>query len=172
MPHRCVSVFPVSVSCSRFDLQPAGGEAASAASLALPAVPRSQWNCPKDQTRCRSGEHHLASPKPFIFTFLFMTKQMRYNCQLLRGVMCWNYFLVVHHLCSAPWRLAVTVRLLALVPETKTKPVLIDHIWQPWLFSEMLHKSAGRMDALLFVKKVSSHLIFHVRLKKNLEPRC
>lgn len=120
MPHCCVSVFPVSVSCSRLDLQPAGGEAASAASLALPAVPRSQWNCPKDQTRCRSGEQHLASPKPFIFTFLFMTKQMRYNCQLLRGVMCWNYFLVVHHLCSAPWRLAVTVRLLALVLETKS----------------------------------------------------
>lgn len=45
----CVCVC-MSVSGSWSDLQSAGGEAASAASLALSAVPWSQWNRPEDQT--------------------------------------------------------------------------------------------------------------------------
>lgn len=49
--------------------------------------------------------------------------------------MCWDYFLVnnnwVQWLCSASWSLVVTVRLLGLLPETKTKPVDIDLIWLP-----------------------------------------
>lgn len=63
------TVFFGSVSGSRFDLQPAGGEAASPASLALPAIPRSQWNRPKDQTCCHFGEHHLTSTQqPSLYT--------------------------------------------------------------------------------------------------------
>ena len=57
----------VSVSGSRFDFQPAGGEAACTAPLALPAVPWSQWNCPKDQTCCHSGEHHWKEISVFYF---------------------------------------------------------------------------------------------------------
>lgn len=57
-----VPCFFLSVTGSRFDIQPAGSETASIASLALPAVPRSKWDCAKDQTRYQSGVHLLNSP--------------------------------------------------------------------------------------------------------------
>lgn len=54
-------LFFLSVTGSRFDIQPASSETAGIASLALPAVPRSQWDCAKDQTRYQSGVHLLNS---------------------------------------------------------------------------------------------------------------
>lgn len=57
-----ISLFFLAVTGSRFDIQPAGSETASIASLALLAVPRSQWNCAKDQTGYQSGVHLLNSP--------------------------------------------------------------------------------------------------------------
>lgn len=55
-------LFFLSVTGSRFDIQPAGSKTASIASLALLAVPWSQWDCAKDQTRYQSGVHLLNSP--------------------------------------------------------------------------------------------------------------
>lgn len=44
------------VSGCRFDLESACREAASIASLVVSAVPWSQWDHPKNKTRCHAGE--------------------------------------------------------------------------------------------------------------------
>lgn len=62
-------------SGGRADLQPAGGEAASAAPLAVTAAPGTQRDHPEDPPRRRSGEHQPASHLRGGFLFLLNYNQ-------------------------------------------------------------------------------------------------
>lgn len=58
LPHCSASLYCLPVSGSRFNFQPPCGEATGTASLAVPTVPWSQWNCSEDKTRYYSGEDY------------------------------------------------------------------------------------------------------------------
>lgn len=71
------------VSGCRFDLQPAGGEAEGPSTLALTAVPGTQWNRGKDPTRHCAGERHLLSSEFSWFLLFGETELLNTNCQCI-----------------------------------------------------------------------------------------